>query len=155
MTADDWRHRAKCRDEDPETFFPIGTTGPALLQAEAARQICLRCPVREACAEDAIESRAEFGIWAGMSEEELRHRVGLRHGVRVRGSGSCNRDKAHCPAGHPYDDANTAISREGFRRCRTCRNQRPSKNRNESTSDTHWASVQQALPDTAIESRSS
>lgn len=32
---------------------------------------------------------------------------------------TANRDKTHCPLGHPYDDANTWRYR-GFRRCRAC-----------------------------------
>ena len=36
----DWRHKAACLDEDPELFFPIGNTGPALLQIEEAKQVC-------------------------------------------------------------------------------------------------------------------
>ena len=43
----DWRHRAACRDEDPELFFPIGNTGPALLQIEEAKAVCRRCAVVE------------------------------------------------------------------------------------------------------------
>ena len=53
-TAMDWRHRALCRDEDPELFFPIGTTGPALVQMEQAKTVCRRCPVVESCLDWAL-----------------------------------------------------------------------------------------------------
>ena len=45
----DWRHRAACRDEDPELFFPVGTSGPALLQIAEAKAVCHRCTVASQC----------------------------------------------------------------------------------------------------------
>ena len=39
----DWRNRAACLDEDPELFFPIGNTGPAIRQIEEAKTVCRRC----------------------------------------------------------------------------------------------------------------
>jgi len=44
-----WRDRAACLSEDPELFFPIGTTGPALIQTEEAKAVCRRCEVIEDC----------------------------------------------------------------------------------------------------------
>lgn len=68
----DWRHRAACRGEDPEAFFPVGSGGPALLQTEDAKDICnQRCPVRDACLLWALD-HAEFGVYGGMSEDERR-----------------------------------------------------------------------------------
>ncbi len=68
----DWRHRAVCLDEDPELFFPIGNTGPALLQIEEAKAVCRRCPVTEVCLQWALESGQDAGVWGGLSEEERR-----------------------------------------------------------------------------------
>jgi WhiB family redox-sensing transcriptional regulator len=68
----DWRHKAACRDEDPELFFPIGNTGPALAQIEEAKKVCARCDVKEPCLQWALESGQEAGVWGGMSEDERR-----------------------------------------------------------------------------------
>jgi len=67
-----WRDRAACRSYDPELFFPVGTTGPALLQAATAKQVCDVCPVREACLLWAVEAGVDHGVWGGLSEEERR-----------------------------------------------------------------------------------
>lgn len=68
----DWRHEAACRDEDPELFFPIGNTGPALLQIEEAKAVCRRCPVIDECLAWAIEAGQDSGVWGGLSEDERR-----------------------------------------------------------------------------------
>ena len=68
----DWRHQAACRDEDPELFFPIGNTGPALLQIEEAKSVCRICPVVEECLAGALESGQDSGVWGGLSEDERR-----------------------------------------------------------------------------------
>ncbi|MFJ9855277.1 WhiB family transcriptional regulator [Streptomyces sp. NPDC101150] len=66
----DWRHRAVCREEDPELFFPVGNTGPALLQIREAKAVCSRCPVMKKCLQWAFESGQDSGVWGGLSEDE-------------------------------------------------------------------------------------
>jgi WhiB family transcriptional regulator, redox-sensing transcriptional regulator len=68
----DWVHRARCKDEDPELFFPIGTTGPAAAQTEAAKAICMQCDVRTECLEWSLATGQEAGVWGGLSEDERR-----------------------------------------------------------------------------------
>jgi WhiB family transcriptional regulator, redox-sensing transcriptional regulator len=68
----DWRHVAACLDEDPELFFPIGNTGPALLQIEEAKAVCRGCGVVENCLTWALETGQEFGVWGDRSEDERR-----------------------------------------------------------------------------------
>ncbi|GGQ34240.1 WhiB family transcriptional regulator [Streptomyces mutabilis] len=80
---DDWREHAECRTEDPDLFFPIGTTGPAALQAEQAKAVCRRCPVREQCLRWALDTGQSIGVWGGTSEME-RRALKRREAVRRR-----------------------------------------------------------------------
>ncbi|OQR61190.1 transcription factor WhiB [Streptomyces maremycinicus] len=80
---DDWREHAECRHEDPDLFFPIGTSGPALLQTEQAKTVCRRCPVQEQCLEWAMETDQTLGVWGGTSENERR---ALKRRIRARRS---------------------------------------------------------------------
>ena len=67
-----WRNLAACLDENPELFFPIGNTGPALLQIENAKAVCRRCEVVATCLSWAITSGQDAGVWGGLSEDERR-----------------------------------------------------------------------------------
>jgi WhiB family transcriptional regulator, redox-sensing transcriptional regulator len=68
----DWHGQALCRDTDPELFFPVGTTGNAIVQIDHAKSVCGECTVRAACLEFALTTNQDSGIWGGTSEEERR-----------------------------------------------------------------------------------
>jgi hypothetical protein len=42
---------------------------------------------------------------------------------------SLNAAKTRCPQGHPYDEANTIIGKDGLRRCRICKTDRQRRRR--------------------------
>lgn len=65
-TSIDWRHSARCRDEDPDTLFVQGA------QQRDAREVCRACPVRTECLAHALDNRIRFGVWGGMTERERR-----------------------------------------------------------------------------------
>ena len=68
----DWRHGALCRNEDPELFFPIGSTGGAARQIDRAKAVCRRCAVTEDCLNWALHNSQDSGVWGGLSEDERR-----------------------------------------------------------------------------------
>jgi WhiB family redox-sensing transcriptional regulator len=68
----EWIERASCLGEDPELFFPVGTTGPAIEQADRAKAVCLRCDVRAECLAWALDTCQDAGVWGGVDEEERR-----------------------------------------------------------------------------------
>jgi WhiB family redox-sensing transcriptional regulator len=72
MERDDWRDRAACRDTNPDLFFPVGTTGPAIEQIEQAKAVCRQCEAQDACLEFALVTNQDSGVWGGTSEEERR-----------------------------------------------------------------------------------
>ena len=68
----DWRHKAICRDEPDELFFPVGNSGPALLQIAEAKTVCRRCPAVSDCLAWALDHGIDHGVWGGMGEDERR-----------------------------------------------------------------------------------
>jgi WhiB family redox-sensing transcriptional regulator len=60
----------------PDALFVEGSA-----QREA-RAVCLACAVRIECLADALDSRADFGVWGGMTERERRALLRRRPDVR-------------------------------------------------------------------------
>lgn len=65
-----WKTQGECTKFDLELMFPIGTTGPAALQIQAAKAVCAVCPVAAECLRWAEEQHEYYGVWGGLTEEE-------------------------------------------------------------------------------------
>lgn len=68
----DWRRRAACRLMPADMFFPVGTSGMAVEEVQAAKAVCGGCDVSVPCLDFALETRQEFGVWGGTDEDERR-----------------------------------------------------------------------------------
>jgi WhiB family transcriptional regulator, redox-sensing transcriptional regulator len=67
---DEWRDRAACRRMPAEVFFPKAGDNRTIY--EPARQVCSGCEVRVECRDYAVASGEPYGMWGGLSPEELR-----------------------------------------------------------------------------------
>lgn len=69
------RPRPACTTEDVELFYgPEGEVAAARLgREEAAKRVCLGCPIREACLDGALARREQHGVWGGMTTPERKN----------------------------------------------------------------------------------
>lgn len=80
-----WQARARCRDEDPELFFPVGEGPGSTEQVRVAKSVCARCPVQIKCLDFAL-AYPQIGVWGGTTDEERRemHRQAGRSTPKYR-----------------------------------------------------------------------
>ena len=71
-TRSRWRSAAACQSCDPDLFFPLSSSGPAVEQIARAKEICAGCPVRDSCLAYALDTGQAFGVWGGLNEDERR-----------------------------------------------------------------------------------
>ena len=71
-----WQRDAACKGRERTTsFYPPVHHESRDERAERewlAKEICDRCPVRQACLDCALATREPFGIWGGLTEQERR-----------------------------------------------------------------------------------
>jgi WhiB family redox-sensing transcriptional regulator len=66
-----WMDDAACLQVDPDMFFPEGG-GSGSHEAQTAKTVCRRCPVRRDCLVYALAHGEDIGIWGGLSSRQRR-----------------------------------------------------------------------------------
>jgi WhiB family redox-sensing transcriptional regulator len=80
----DWRTKAACRDQDPETFFPSGYGIEAKRAIVDAKTVCLYCPTRDNCLNFALTEGIPNGVFGGLTEEERQETRRLKGDARTQ-----------------------------------------------------------------------
>lgn len=66
MIDEPWVSKARCREVDPELFYPeVGGASTRHLMFRQAVSVCSRCEVRQECYNFAYENDEQYGIWGG------------------------------------------------------------------------------------------
>lgn len=68
-----WRDDAACLSYPPEAWHP-GTGHGRAAKVAVVAGICARCPVRQRCAEFALNTPRKTGVWAGVDFGESNNR---------------------------------------------------------------------------------
>lgn len=71
-----------CQTSDPDAWFSDDGNAYAM-----ARQLCQKCPVKDLCADFAIENKERHGLWGGLSPQD-------RQKIRVSNGATKGRKKA-------------------------------------------------------------
>jgi WhiB family redox-sensing transcriptional regulator len=62
----DWAQHGACRKAEPDALFVRGAA------QQAAKQVCMGCPVIAECLAYSLDNQTEFGVWGGMTERQRR-----------------------------------------------------------------------------------
>lgn len=106
-----WSSRSEQQLNRRNTKFVV-IDGKQYKSAELAKTIGVK--------PDTIIERANQGLSLGevLNKQKRVYKEGLALGGKA--NGARQKAKTHCPKGHEYNEANTSLSKEGYRRCKKC-----------------------------------